>query len=179
MDKKNLIILLLAIAAAVFLACAGVCLGIIISSPADTSQMPNDDAYMERLNGYVSDIRKITDFRPDVAIVLGSGLGGFADSIDVEMVIPYSSLKGFPQSTAEGHAGNFVFGTLNGVNLVVMQGRVHYYEGYDIDEVVLPLRVMHLLGADTVILTCAAGSLNPDIFPAGRSLKNSVSGLFR
>ncbi|HJJ33511.1 MAG TPA: purine-nucleoside phosphorylase [Methanocorpusculum sp.] len=163
MDKKNLIILLLAIATAVFLAGMGVCFGIIVSSPADVSQVPDDDAYMERLNGYVSDIRKITNFEPDVAVVLGSGLGGFVEAMDVEATVPYSSLKGFPQSTAVGHAGNFVFGTLNGVKLVAMQGRVHYYEGYDMDDVVLPLRIMHLLGADTVILSCSAGSLNTDI----------------
>lgn len=96
MDKKNLIILLLAIATAVFLAGMGVCFGIIVSSPADVSQVPDDDAYMERLNGYVSDIRKITNFEPDVAVVLGSGLGGFVEAMDVEATVPYSPLQ-FPE----------------------------------------------------------------------------------
>lgn len=119
----------------------------------------------ERLTGYVSDIRKVTDFKPEVAIVLGSGLGGFADKIDTAAVVPYSSLKGFPVSTVEGHAGNFVFGTIDGVKVVIMQGRIHYYEGYPISEVVLPVRLMNMLGAKTLIITNAVGSLNQTMQP--------------
>ena len=118
--------------------------------------------YYRRLLGYVDDIRKVTDIKPDLAIVLGSGLGEFAKNIDVEAVIPYSSLEGFPVSTAPGHSGEFIFGTLNGLKVVCMKGRVHYYEGYEMRDVVLPLRVMHLLGADTVILTNAVGCMNED-----------------
>ena len=118
--------------------------------------------YYRRLLGYVDDIRKVTDIKPDLAIVLGSGLGDFAKNIDVEAVIPYSSLEGFPVSTAPGHSGEFIFGTLNGLKVVCMKGRVHYYEGYEMRDVVLPLRVMHLLGADTVILTNAVGCMNED-----------------
>ena len=116
--------------------------------------------YYNRLVSYAEDIRRITDLKPELAIVLGSGLGDFAKNISVEAVIPYSSLKGFPVSTAPGHSGEFILGTLNGINVVCMKGRVHYYEGYEMRDVVLPLRVMHLLGADTVILTNAVGCMN-------------------
>lgn len=116
--------------------------------------------YYKRLLGYVDDIRKVTDFKPEIAIVLGSGLGNFADNIDVEAVVDYKSLPGFPVSTAPGHAGQFIFGTLSGKKVVCMKGRVHYYEGYEMSEVVLPMRLMHLLGANTAIITNAVGAIN-------------------
>ncbi|MBR6472672.1 MAG: purine-nucleoside phosphorylase [Firmicutes bacterium] len=119
-------------------------------------------AYYDRLSKYALDIRKMTDMVPDVAIVLGSGLGDFAKNIRIECEIPYEDLDGFPVSTAPGHSGRFIFGTLNGVKVVCMKGRVHYYEGYEMREVVLPLRVMRLLGAHTVIITNAVGCMNPD-----------------
>jgi purine-nucleoside phosphorylase len=87
-------------------------------------------------------------------------LGDFAKNIDVCAQIPYSDLEGFPVSTAPGHSGEFIFGTIGDVKVVCMKGRIHYYEGYEMREVVLPLRVMHLLGADTVILTNAVGCMN-------------------
>lgn len=80
-------------------------------------------------------------------------------------VIPYSEIDGFPLSTVQGHAGNFVVGKLGSVNVIVMQGRVHYYEGYSMEDVVLPIRVMHELGAGTLIVTNAAGSLREDMPP--------------
>ena len=107
-------------------------------------------------------IEKITDFKPDVALVLGSGLGDYADRLDIECTIPYADIDGWPQSTVVGHKGNLVFAKYNGLNVAVMQGRVHYYEGYSMDEVVLPLRVLHMLGAKTVILTNAVGAINAD-----------------
>jgi len=116
--------------------------------------------YFERLEKYVSDIRKITDFKPEIAIVLGSGLGNFADNLDVVATVSYHDLEGFPVSTAPGHSGEFIFGTLSGKKVVCMKGRVHYYEGYEMSEVVLPLRVLHLLGAETVIITNAVGGIN-------------------
>ncbi|MBQ2160663.1 MAG: purine-nucleoside phosphorylase [Firmicutes bacterium] len=122
--------------------------------------MLDSKAYYERLLFYVEEIRKRTDFVPEVAIVLGSGLGDFAQNIEVEAEVRYGDLEGFPVSTAPGHAGQFIFGTLNGVKVVCMKGRIHYYEGYDMSEVVLPLRVMHLLGAETVIITNAVGCMN-------------------
>lgn len=118
--------------------------------------------YYERLQKYVKDIRKVTDFEPEIAIVLGSGLGNFADNIDVECEISYKDLEGFPYSTAPGHDGKFIFGTLNGKKVVCMKGRIHYYEGYEMSDVVLPMRVMHLLGANTAIITNAVGCTNLD-----------------
>lgn len=117
-------------------------------------------AYYNRLLKYRDEIKKKIDFEPEVAIVLGSGLGDFAKNIQVEAVLDYGELEGFPVSTAPGHSGQFIFGTLEGVKVVCMKGRIHYYEGYDMSEVVLPLRLMYLLGARTVIITNAVGCMN-------------------
>jgi purine-nucleoside phosphorylase len=116
----------------------------------------------ERIDACRRQIEKITDFRPQVVIVLGSGLGDFVNSLDVKAVIPYSEIEGWPESTAPLHAGNLVFAEYKGLRIAVMQGRLHYYEGYTMEEVVLPLRVLHLLGAEIAILSNATGSLNPD-----------------
>lgn len=104
-------------------------------------------------------VRKVTDFEPDIALVLGSGLGAFADNIRVETEVSYSDIPGFPVSTVPGHAGKFIFGYLGDKKIVCMKGRVHFYEGYDISDVVLPARLMHLLGAKILFLTNAAGGL--------------------
>ncbi len=120
----------------------------------------------EKLTKCVDVIRKKTDFVPQIALVLGSGLGDFAKVIKPEAEIYYSDIEGFPVSTVSGHEGKFIFGELNGVKLVCMQGRVHYYEGYDIRDVVLPIRVMGMLGAKVLFLTNAAGGINKD-FRAG------------
>ena len=111
-------------------------------------------------------VRSRTDFVPRVALVLGSGLGGFAANLDVVCEVAYSDIPGFPVSTVPGHAGKFIFGVLDGVNVVCMQGRVHYYEGYSIDDVVLPARLMKELGAEILFLTNASGGVNPG-FEAG------------
>lgn len=109
-------------------------------------------------------IRKRSGVRPSFGIVLGSGLGGLAGSITGKTRIPYSEIPGFPVSTVSGlHAGNLVIGKLSGRNVVAMEGRVHYYEGYSMREVVFPIRVMNALGARSVILTSAVGSMNPQI----------------
>lgn len=108
------------------------------------------------------EIRKRTDFTPRLALVLGSGLGGFANSVRSEAVVEYGSLSGFPVSTVEGHQGRFIFGYIGKMPTVIMQGRVHYYEGYDMAQVVAPIRLMHLLGADILFLTNAAGGINPE-----------------
>ncbi|MGI6264125.1 MAG: purine-nucleoside phosphorylase [Acutalibacteraceae bacterium] len=105
-------------------------------------------------------IRTKTALRPKIGIVLGSGLGGLADRIERDARVSYAELPGFPRSTVEGHKGEYLFGRLDGVPVVLMNGRVHAYEGYAMDEVVAPARVMALLGVDTVILTNAAGGLN-------------------
>ncbi len=107
-----------------------------------------------------------TQIKPQIAVILGSGLGALADEVQVDAVFPYSEIPGFPVSTVVGHAGQLVLGTLAGKEVVVMQGRFHYYEGYPMSLVVFPVRVMHALGADTLIVTNAAGGLNPD-FDAG------------
>ena len=98
-------------------------------------------------------VRKKTDFVPKVAIVLGSGLGDYAEQIRVVTEIPYAEIKGFPVSTVPGHAGKFIFGYLDEIPVVCMKGRVHYYEGYDVTDVVLPTRLMKLLGAEILFLT--------------------------
>mgnify|MGYP000762413429 CR=1 FL=1 len=110
-------------------------------------------------------VRKKTDFVPKVAIVLGSGLGDYAEQIRVVTEIPYAEIEGFPVSTVPGHAGKFIFGYLDEIPVVCMKGRVHYYEGYDVTDVVLPTRLMKLLGAEILFLTNAAGGVNPSFRP--------------
>ena len=116
------------------------------------------------------------DFAPSVAVVLGSGLGNFAKTVDVKAELPYSEIEGFPVSTVPGHAGKFIFGYINEVPVVLMQGRVHYYEGYPITDVVLPTRLMKMMGAKVLFLTNASGGINP-AFHAGSLmlLKDHVS----
>ena len=104
-------------------------------------------------------IRQKTDFQPAVGIVLGSGLGGFADNIQVEAEISYGEIEDFPVSTVAGHAGKFIFGYLRDKPVVCMKGRVHYYEGYVVSDVVLPVRLMYLMGVKTLFLTNAAGGI--------------------
>ncbi len=119
----------------------------------------------ERLERCVRAIRERTDFVPETALVLGSGLGGFAQKIDVRAQIPYGEIPGFPVSTVKGHEGKFIFGLVAGVPVAAMQGRVHYYEGYSMEDVVLPIRVMGLLGAKKLLLTNAAGGVNVEFTP--------------
>lgn len=120
----------------------------------------------EKLCNCLSSVRKITDFEPKVAIVLGSGLGNYAKNIKVECEIDYHDIEGFPVSTVPGHAGKFIFGYINDIPVVCMKGRVHYYEGYPISDVVLPTRLMKMLGAKVLFLTNASGGINPS-FKAG------------
>lgn len=124
------------------------------------------DKRYEKLVACRDYVRAHTGFAPKVALVLGSGLGGFASQLQVECEVPYADIPGFPVSTVPGHAGKFIFGYLDGVPVACMQGRVHYYEGYDIADVVLPARLMKLLGAEILFLTNASGGVNPD-FNAG------------
>lgn len=120
----------------------------------------------EKLMNCYGCVRKKTDFQPKVAIILGSGLGDYAKNIRVEYELPYSEIDGFPVSTVKGHAGKFIFGYIEKVPVVCMQGRVHYYEGYDVTDVVLPIRLMKLLGAEILFLTNASGGVNTS-FHAG------------
>jgi purine-nucleoside phosphorylase len=124
-----------------------------------------EQVYEKLLKCYESYKEKIS-FQPEVALVLGSGLGGYADEIKVEATLDYADIEGFPQSTVEGHKGRFVFGYIGSVPVVVMQGRVHYYEGYAMEDVVLPTRLMKMMGAKVLFLTNASGGVNYD-FSAG------------
>ena len=116
----------------------------------------------EKLQKALKCVRDKTDFVPDVALILGSGLGQFADEIEQEAVVDYKDIEGFPISTVVGHKGRFVFGYVEDVKVVIMQGRVHYYEGYDIKDVIMPTRLMGLMGAKVIFLTNAAGGVNAD-----------------
>jgi len=111
---------------------------------------------LEACRAYVSER---IQFRPKVALVLGSGLGAFADKLEIEQTLSYADIPGFPVSTVAGHEGRFVFGYCEGVAVAVMQGRVHMYEGYTPQEAVLPIRLLRLLGAEILFLTNAAGGI--------------------
>ena len=121
-------------------------------------------AYEKLLRCY-EDVRRKIDFQPKAALVLGSGLGDYGDSIQVEAVLDYHEIEGFPVSTVPGHRGRFLFGYVGELPVVIMQGRVHYYEGYAMEDVVLPIRLMKMLGAEILFLTNAAGGLNYDFEP--------------
>ena len=99
--------------------------------------------------------------QPEIGIILGSGLGGLGNKIENQTGIPYSEIPNFPISTVEGHSGQLIFGTLGGKNVVAMQGRFHFYEGYNMKEVTFPVRVLKYLGTDKLIVSNAAGGLNP------------------
>jgi purine-nucleoside phosphorylase len=105
-------------------------------------------------------IRSRITVEPRIALVLGSGLGGFADDFDEAVAIPYEEIPGFVRSTAQGHAGRLVIGKVDSVPVLAMQGRVHYYEGYSLEEVTFPVRAFSLLGIKTLVLTNAAGGIN-------------------
>lgn len=113
-----------------------------------------------------SRIQAKCDRKVDLCVVLGSGLGAFVDALEDRVVIPYAEIEGFPVSSVHGHAGNLVFGRLDGKDLVVMQGRVHFYECGDLKRVTLPIRILRCLGCTRMIVTNAAGAANPD-FNAG------------
>ncbi|NLO47418.1 MAG: purine-nucleoside phosphorylase [Clostridiales bacterium] len=109
-------------------------------------------------------VKKITDFKPRVALILGSGLGGFAQSIKEEATVDYSEIEGFPVSTVPGHTGRLIFGYVDCTPVVCMQGRVHYYEGYSMSQVVMPVRLMRLLGAELLFITNASGGIGSDLY---------------
>ena len=114
----------------------------------------------EKLEKCLESLKAKVDFQPEVAIVLGSGLGDYAEQIQTVQAVDYTEIEGFPVSTVAGHKGRFVFGYVKDVPVVAMQGRVHYYEGYPMTDVVLPIRLMGMLGAKKLILTNAAGGCN-------------------
>lgn len=120
----------------------------------------------DKLMGCYESVRRRTGFVPRVAIVLGSGLGDYAENIRVEQELSYGELEGFPVSTVPGHAGKFIFGYVGETPVACMKGRVHYYEGYPIEDVVLPVRLLRLMGAEVLFLTNASGGVNTS-FHAG------------
>lgn len=119
----------------------------------------------KKVEDCAAQIRGKTDFVPKTALVLGSGLGALADEIQADFIMDYSEISGFPISTVPGHKGRFVFGYIGKTPLVIMQGRVHYYEGYAMSDVVLPIRLMRRLGAEILFLTNAAGGVSPLLEP--------------
>ena len=122
---------------------------------------------MERLRRCLAAVRERTDFVPRVGLILGSGLGAFADMLRHRVSVPYAEIPGFPRSTVPGHAGQFVFGYVEDVPVAAMQGRVHLYEGYDVRDVVLPVRLMRAMGAEILFVTNASGGIRADL-TAGR-----------
>ena len=134
----------------------------------------------EKLMKCCKSVREKTDFVPEAALILGSGLGDYADDLKIEASINYADIEGFPVSTVKGHKGRFVFAHVEGVPMVIMQGRVHYYEGYPMSDVVLPTRLMGLLGAKKIILTNAAGGVCTGITgkseKGGRKTSDTTAG---
>jgi purine-nucleoside phosphorylase len=126
---------------------------------------PNSSTLYERAQEAARMIRTRSDTKVSVAIVLGSGLGAFADDLTEATAIPYAEIPGFARSTVQGHAGRLIIGKAGEVTVAVMQGRFHFYEGYSLPEVTFPIRVLKLLGVQTVLLTNAAGTLNTEFTP--------------
>lgn len=122
-------------------------------------------AIYKKLETCLESVRRKTAFQPETAVILGSGLGDYADEIRIEETLDYTDIEGFPTSTVAGHKGRFVFGYVEKVPVVIMQGRVHYYEGYPMTDVVLPTRLMGMMGAKKLLLTNAAGGINPGFKP--------------
>lgn len=119
----------------------------------------------EKLNRCYESMKNKLPFKPQVALILGSGLGNYAERFQEEGVIDYREIEGFPVSTVPGHKGRFIFAHVEGTPVVMMQGRVHYYEGYPMSDVVLPVRLMRKMGAKVLFLTNAAGGVNFDFAP--------------
>lgn len=132
----------------------------------------------EKLMDCYSQIKNNIPFKPKVALILGSGLGDFAETVKIEAVIEYKDINGFPVSTVSGHKGRFIFGYVSSVPVVIMQGRVHFYEGYDMSDVVLPVRLMTLMGAEILFLTNAAGGINRNFHPGDLMIINDQISSF-
>ncbi len=115
----------------------------------------------EKVQETVNYIKSKTNFSPEFGVILGSGLGGFTEDINIEYTLPYNEIPNFPVSTVEGHKGALVFGTIGNKKVVAMQGRFHYYEGYDMKEVTFPVRVMKFLGVEKLVVSNASGGVNP------------------
>jgi purine-nucleoside phosphorylase len=120
---------------------------------------------LEDIDRVAEVIHSKIEFRPRIGLILGTGLGGLAEAVQNPAIIPYSEIHGWPVSTVQGHVGRLIIGELVEQRLLVMQGRIHYYEGYDLGQVTLPVRVMQRLGIEILIVTNAAGAINPNFVP--------------
>jgi purine-nucleoside phosphorylase len=129
-------------------------------------------AFRKRRDEASKFLQQQTEIRPSHLIILGTGLGSLTDSMEVQTAIPYEDIPHFPVSTAPGHAGQLLFGELNSKQVVVMQGRFHYYEGYSMQKIAFPPRVLHALGAKILLVSCACGGLNPNFRRGGIMLIN-------
>ena len=125
---------------------------------------------MEKINAAAAYIREQTDLRPAIGLVLGSGLGEFADTLEAAVRIPFGQIPHFPVSTAPGHAGMLVIGRKHGQTVIVMQGRVHYYEGHSMEAIAFPIRVMAKLGVKNLVLTNSSGGTDPNVTPGSLML---------
>jgi len=132
-----------------------------VGSPQQDNQKLNIMTYTEKIKESAAFIKSKLPKTPDAAIVLGSGLGDLAEHIQNPIVMPYSTIPNFMLSTAVGHKGNLIYGELGGKNVLAMQGRFHFYEGYSMEQVTLPMRVFNALGISTVFVSNAAGGINP------------------
>lgn len=120
---------------------------------------------MDEINLAVDAIRAKIDFKPEVSMILGTGLGDLAERVEDAVILPTAEVPGWPISTVEGHKGRLVMGELEGVKVIVLQGRTHFYEGYSMGHVTMPVRVMQRLGCDKLVVTNAAGAINPEFEP--------------
>jgi purine-nucleoside phosphorylase len=125
---------------------------------------------IEDMDRIADEIRSRISIRPEISLILGSGLGLLSESIQDPVIIPYHDLPGWPISTVEGHAGELVVGNLEGKDVLVMNGRIHFYEGYEMSQVTLPIRVMQRLGIKIILVTNAAGGVNQDFIPGNPML---------
>lgn len=117
---------------------------------------------IQKLSETVAFIKTKTTCKPFAGIILGSGLGGLVNDLDISLSLPYEEIPNFPVSTVKGHGGKLLFGTLNGKEVVMLSGRFHYYEGYSMQETTFPVRVMHALGAELLMVSNAAGGMHPE-----------------
>jgi purine-nucleoside phosphorylase len=133
---------------------------------------------LDKIKETVDYINSKTQLKPQVGIILGTGLGGLVKEIDIVDVLPYETIPNFPVSTVEGHSGKLIFGKLGGKNVVAMQGRFHYYEGYDMKQVTFPVRVMKFLGIEKLFVSNASGGVNPDFEIGDLMILNDHINLF-
>jgi purine-nucleoside phosphorylase len=133
---------------------------------------------LEKIKETTKFIQKQISFQPEIGIILGTGLGGLAKQIDIVHQIKYSEIPNFPVSTVEGHHGNLIFGKISGRNIVAMQGRFHYYEGYSMQEITLPVRVLKFLGIKHLFVSNASGGMNPNFEVGDIMIINDHINLF-